>query len=203
MALLFLNGPPKTLVHALDCRFGISESEAAVEIDALLEGGSMAIHWHGAYLARSGVALALLALAGCSSDDGRLPVVPVTGSVTYKGQPVADAQVIFLNRENNRPAATANTGVDGSFRLSTYEEGDGATPGNYWVTVSKLKGAAPSDPNAPFDPVADMKAAERSGAPTPAAQNLLPEKYSKAGQHSLGFTVDAKGSNHFPIELTD
>jgi hypothetical protein len=149
------------------------------------------------------VAIAVVALIGCSgSADERQKVVPVSGSVTYNGQPVAGATVVFLTKGSS-PGATGQTASDGTFRLTTYDEGDGAAPGRYSVTVTKLEGAASGDPNAPFDPVADMEAAARKTAPPPPARSLLPTKYSTAAQSPLEFTVEASGNNRFEIELKD
>jgi hypothetical protein len=142
----------------------------------------------------------LVILAGCSG--GQRTAVPVSGSVTYNGQPVAGATVIFLGKANE-PAATGITATDGTFRLSTYGEADGAVPGQYSVTVVKMEGGPADDPNAPFDPVADMEAAAKNTAPAPPAHHLLPEKYATAKESPLGFTVGASGSNQFPIELKD
>lgn len=70
-------------------------------------------------------------LAGCG--DGRPQRVPVAGQVLIDGQPVT-AGVIRFQPEQGR-AATGEIGPDGSFSLSTFDEGDGAIPGKHTVTV--------------------------------------------------------------------
>ena len=151
---------------------------------------------------RLGIGLwTIVLLAGCSSD-GKPQPVPVSGTVLYKGQPVPGAQVVFLSKGTS-PAAVGNTDDGGNFSLSTYDEEDGAVPGDYSVTVVKMQGSAGADPNAPFDPVADMEAAARNTAPPPPAKSLLPTKYGAAATSGLQFTVAASGSNQFKIELTD
>jgi hypothetical protein len=147
------------------------------------------------------LAIAMLVAGGCNTD-GRRPVAPVSGTVTYDGNPVAGATVIFLSN-SGEPAATGITAADGTFRLSTYGEADGAVPGSYAVTVTKLEGGASNEAGAPFDPVADMEAAARNTAPPPPARHLLPEKYAAAVSSPLKFTVEAAGGNRFAIELTD
>lgn len=65
-------------------------------------------------------------------------VYPVSGSVRYKGQPASGARIAFhpLNPSPaNRPVPWATVAADGSFRLSTYLQGDGAPPGRYAVTI--------------------------------------------------------------------
>ena len=147
------------------------------------------------------VALAGLSTAGCGSSD-RLPVVPVGGKVTYIGEPVAGAQVILLGK-GNEPAAYGTTAADGTFRLTTYDEHDGAAPGTYIVTVTKLEGGPPSDPNAPFDPVADMEAAAKNQTPEAPARSLLPEKYATAADSPLELTIQPPGNTQVHIELKD
>ena len=92
--------------------------------------------------------LACLVTAGCGTED-RPTLVPVTGWVTYRGEPVGGAHVCFFG-ESSEPTAIATTGNDGGFQLTTMDENDGAAPGSYVVTVSKLEGspvnAAPAIP---------------------------------------------------------
>jgi hypothetical protein len=82
----------------------------------------------------------LLTLVGCA--DAVAPVFPVTGRVTYQGKPAAGAQV-FLNavRANEIDDVSANATVkdDGTFAITTYEQGDGAPDGDYVVTVQWFK----------------------------------------------------------------
>lgn len=78
----------------------------------------------------AGVA-ALGLLSGCG--DGRPERVPVSGRVLIDGQSVA-AGAIRFHPQQGRPA-TGTIKPDGSFVLSTFEEGDGAIPGNHTVTV--------------------------------------------------------------------
>jgi hypothetical protein len=85
--------------------------------------------------------LGLLCLAlsvGCG--DGRLDVAPVRGRVTYGGQGVPQAVVIFHPGADAseqlgkmRPFAYADN--DGNFEIKTYVDGDGAPPGAYRVSI--------------------------------------------------------------------
>ena len=137
-----------------------------------------------------------LALAGCSKDDGLPDTVPVLGTVTYQGQPVAGAVVTFLV-DGNTPPATGTTGPDGAFELTTFKNGDGAVPGSYTVSISKFETTG-------LDPSADDSmeaAAARANAPPPKTHSLLPEKYADAGRSGLRFEVKAGETNEFQIEL--
>src|SRR5262245_31335728 len=79
--------------------------------------------------------------AGCVQPN-RLGTVPVSGKVTYKGQPVSGATVSFIPDGEGRPA-TAITAADGGYKLTTLDA-DGAMPGQYSVVVRKSDVAADS-----------------------------------------------------------
>ena len=156
-----------------------------------------------------GLFAALLAAPGCGGggDDVERPhqVVPVSGVVTYKGQPVDGASVTFHPADGGgsptapgKPAARAKTDSQGRFRLWTYDHDDGAVPGEHVVTVSKVEIAAPDiDPDAPdFD-------AEQAPAELP-PQYLVPEKYGSKATSDLRATVTPEGPNDdFTFELKD
>jgi hypothetical protein len=72
---------------------------------------------------------------------GKLPLFPVTGKVMMDGQPMAGA-IVILHSVFDLPAGTApqrphaKAEDDGTFKLSTYTNQDGAPAGKYYVTVS-------------------------------------------------------------------
>jgi hypothetical protein len=72
---------------------------------------------------------------------GKLPLFPVTGKVTMNGQPMPGAIVLLhpifefpASAAPQRPRAKAED--NGTFKLSTYANQDGAPAGKYYVTVS-------------------------------------------------------------------
>jgi hypothetical protein len=81
--------------------------------------------------------LALVLAAGCS-DDGLGKRYPVSGTVTYKGAPVASASISFVPVHGQTGEQRGASGIvkDGSYTLSTIGGDDGAFPGDYMVTVS-------------------------------------------------------------------
>jgi hypothetical protein len=125
-------------------------------------------------LRRACALLLLLALSGCG--DGRPKLYPVTGTVLYKDQPVANAQVMF-NSDAGRPAQ-GTTDASGKFTLTSFEAGDGATPGKYKVTVVKL---VPTDAADPYSPTT----------------NSLPVQYATAADTPLEEEVKSA-----PTEVT-
>jgi hypothetical protein len=84
-----------------------------------------------------GVGLAMLA-TGCSGDDGHVPVYPVKGKVSVKGEVPEGALVVFYPTKAGgetelRPSAKVKP--DGSFSLTTYDADDGAPSGDYIATI--------------------------------------------------------------------
>jgi len=81
-------------------------------------------------------ALGLLMLIGCG-DDGLGKRYPVSGKVTYKNDPVANASIAFIASGENAEKRGA-TGVvkDGYYTLSTLGGDDGAFPGDYKVSIT-------------------------------------------------------------------
>lgn len=87
--------------------------------------------------------LVAIAIAGCNSGDGKLPV---RGTVKFEdGTPVTGdmAAVLFTpdstsNNPGKRPAS-GTIDSDGNFELMTQESGDGAYPGDYKVALNVWK----------------------------------------------------------------
>lgn len=84
-------------------------------------------------------AFSLSAFSGCG--PGR-PVwertQPISGTITYKGKPIGDAELNFFPEEKEFPETVrpkAKSTVDGKFTVWTYQQGDGAPVGSYKVTV--------------------------------------------------------------------
>jgi len=86
----------------------------------------------GALCALAALGLVIGCGGGASGPAAKL--VPVSGKVTYKGQPLAKGRVSLM------PVKPGNTStgdiVDGAFKLSTYQKDDGAPPGSYKVAVT-------------------------------------------------------------------
>jgi hypothetical protein len=92
---------------------------------------------------RTWVVVAVLAAAiggGCGKKarPGELPVYPVKGRVTFKGEPMPFAVVTFYPA--NQPFAQAlksraTADQDGNYQLTTYELNDGVPDGEYAVVL--------------------------------------------------------------------
>lgn len=94
------------------------------------------------------------ALAGCEPDAPKLEILnvaPVSGVLTYQGEPLQQHEVIFYPTDGRR-AAVGLTDAEGRFSLGTNKAGDGAPPGMHKVSVKflpvtaeDLESMAPSD----------------------------------------------------------
>src|SRR5688500_4438547 len=84
----------------------------------------------------------LVGLLGCGeAKPDRVAVHPAAGSVTFKGQPAYGASLTLHPKAGpeNLPAPRASVEKDGSFKLSTFNGGDGAPEGEYVATVRWYK----------------------------------------------------------------
>ncbi len=147
-----------------------------------------------------GLIAVLTFVAGCSEDSGPKSV-KASGVVTYKGHPVAEANVSFLGDGKVRPAV-AITDEQGEFVLTTSKSGDGAVPGMHAVTV--VKTAEP--PTKAASGAVSMEDAAKAAQETPEEAKtlyLVPEKYSTASTSGLSFEVKDGSENRFEIKLED
>lgn len=145
-----------------------------------------------------GCLVLMLLFVGCGEtvDVDRPETAPVTGSVTYNGQPVEGATVTFMAGASGGRGAVGTTDASGKFQLTTFEAGDGAIPGAYKVKIAKTVGGAPTAEGG------EIMAPPTGGPPTSEEKDELPVKYKD--ESTSGLTADVKdGDNDFPFELTD
>jgi len=125
----------------------------------------------------SAVAAVLLAPSwGCGpAVSGTRPsLVPVKGKVTYKGQPMTRGVVLFEPDGYGRKAS-GQIQSDGTFVLTTDQEGDGVVAGFHQVSISAT-GSRPG-------------------------KELVPKKYTQRNSSKLEAHVDAEHTE-FNFDLT-
>lgn len=128
-------------------------------------------------------------LAGCGSDAPT--TIPVSGTVTYNGEPVTVGKVMFrpitvAEGLPKRPAM-GKLQSDGSYRLSTFARNDGAVPGEYHVVIDAMvSGPTPENPELP-------------------TVWAVPEAYTNARNTPLKATVpaDTSGTLEMDFPLSD
>jgi hypothetical protein len=128
---------------------------------------------------------AALLCAACNKSARPRPF-PVHGQVLFQGKPTPNAVVVFHPLDNaaakqERPVGRVNE--DGSFRLTTYGENDGAPEGDYAVTVEWRRAARA--PNGEFEP----------------GPNVLPVRYSKPATSTLRVRVTPAENELTPFQL--
>jgi hypothetical protein len=124
-----------------------------------------------------GIGLFLILLSGCAE-----PTADVSGSVSYKGNPVTSGSISFIMRGKGigQDAPISSTG---SYKMPA------AMPvGNYLVCY------VPPSPE-PQDP-AKVK------GPPPAVKSDVPTKFQDVQTSKLSFEVRS-GNNEIPIDLKD
>lgn len=126
--------------------------------------------------------LVLILLSGCGGD-GAPPRYPVSGKVTYQGQPVPEGIVNFIKVGGGPEAATLN--ADGLFDFKTIE---GLPAGDYLVFIippeTQITPPTPDRPNAPAKQFPN-----------------IPKKYRLAASSELTATVAAKDENKFEFDM--
>jgi hypothetical protein len=132
-------------------------------------------------------ALLLAALLGCGDD--RLSVYPVSGKVSVNGQPAEGATVIFYtqNTDLRRPGVPIPKGTvaaDGTFKLTTYQDGDGAPAGDYAVAINWMQVTKPSN-----DPEQQVEVDRLGG------------RYSTPDKSGLTAKIEATSNELPPFEL--
>lgn len=150
--------------------------------------------------------MAVLSL-GCGDDGGLAKRYPVSGKVTYKGEPIKKASINFIpNDPEGHPAGGKIE--NGEFVLTTLNSDDGAIPGKYKVTIDDRE-LDREAMRATADAEAKKKGVEYNVIPQhlqagalKKMKSSLPGKYQIASTSDLEVEVKPQ-SNSFPLELKD
>jgi hypothetical protein len=127
--------------------------------------------------------LACVLVAGCNGSN----VVPVSGTLTYKGKPVPNAFVHFVP-ENGRPSM-GETDANGKFTLTYDPETKGAERGKHRVFVQ-------------YNAVADASRPGVIPGEEPKLSNEWREFFTKYGGDKSTYTVEiTKSTGDLKIEL--
>lgn len=94
---------------------------------------SKRMSFHAALWAGLGLAIMVLAAAGCGSKGASLGAVK--GQVTKDGKPVANATLMFIPKEKGA-ASGGQTDASGHFELKFSDGRPGALPGKHRVVIT-------------------------------------------------------------------
>jgi hypothetical protein len=75
----------------------------------------------------------VFAISGCSQNN-RVKVIPVTGTITQNGKPLADVRIEF-SKTDTGAMSFAETDAEGHFTLTHTHGKSGAEPGKYRVSI--------------------------------------------------------------------
>jgi hypothetical protein len=137
------------------------------------------------------IACLLTAITGCGG--GKTGTSSVSGHVTYKSKPVANAHVSFTPAEGVSRAAEGITDANGHYTLGTFSASDGALPGKYRVAIIAR---GPDRPPKPGETGSGMPGETMPGDPT------IPTKYFAPDSSGLTFEVK-RGSNTANFDLAN
>jgi hypothetical protein len=125
--------------------------------------------------------LLLCFVFGCGN---KVKTAPVSGTVTYKGQPVTFGKITFIDSQG-RPGF-AELGADGRYTLR-------ATVGECKVALEAREIEPPHDPK--------QRKQARPGMYI--GKSFIPEKYENPQQSGLTFKVEDKENNTADFALKD
>lgn len=149
-------------------------------------------------------AFAMLSLLlGCGGGADGPKTVDVSGKVTLKGTPLANADVHFYS--NDGKTYYGRTGDDGAYHLVK-----GAVPGDYKVFFTKMDEASQAlDPESGMD--AEQLRAAAEGAADPATGEIpkgldipkdeVPDEYNNPKRTKITFTVPDDGTTSADFKL--
>lgn len=135
---------------------------------------------HGKSRFGVGLALTVLVVAGCGCGGRK---GEVSGTVSYRGQPLPVGTVTFFGKDNQNVGSSAIS--EGKYKVSQ------VPPGSVKITVATPPPPGRTAGNAP-PPPKDM--------PAPIASIAIPPKYSSPDQSGLTYEVKS-GSQAHPIDL--
>jgi hypothetical protein len=139
------------------------------------------------------VSLGLLLLVGCGGKGSKTGVV--TGTITYKGQPVNGA-ALFLHPPGGGDPILIPVSQEGTFSSSD------VPPGEYKVVVQGTAGAAPA-PLKGMPPEKQAEAKKKLEAMQTPATIAYPDKYKNLATTKLTLSVVAGQDKPVKLELED
>ncbi len=149
-------------------------------------------------------ACACLVLSGCGGTS--LGTVPVQGTVTIDGNPVEGVTIVFNPDDAGGRAASGRTDASGNYTLTTEINGDGALPGGYKITVSKVEVEEDDTLPEQVDPndegSMDAIYGQLDTSKEQKSKNLVAKKFGNATTSGLAATVAEEGENKFDFEVT-
>jgi len=147
--------------------------------------------------ARGGILLAAVVLTGCGSG-----LVPVSGTVTLDGEPVAGAKVSYIPTGPGIPAS-GTTDAAGRFQLELGSGRRGVPRGRYAVTIVKLAvTTVPANEARRLVAAAPGAGLQTETGPDGLVQvieHVLPGRYADPATSGIEADVPAAGEQQFAL----
>lgn len=143
----------------------------------------------------------VLPVLGCGGGTDKFKAqrpktAPASGVVTFNGNPLEGAIIVFAPQQGGTTAASCTSDSRGHFEAKAFPPDAGMVPGSYKVTVTKN---AP-EPEGPATPAShDQPVKPNNAKPT----SLVPAKYSNPAQTPLTITIPDSGASDLKLELKD
>jgi len=136
--------------------------------------------------------LVLILSGGCERGP---QMVPVSGTITLEGKPLAGASVMYVLKTGG-PPVTAVTDSQGKYELSTLTPGDGALEGDYQVAIVayRVTGVSADPASDPSQQLPGAQGGER-------VTWIAPMRYSDLKTSGLTATVSADQENVIDFDL--
>ncbi len=131
-------------------------------------------------LALFSIIVCLSLAVGCGPKIDRPKLVPVQGTVSYKGQPLAEGTIVFHPAKGRSGSGKIKDGK--IIEVTSYEPNDGLPVGQYRVTIESVTGAG------------DMYAERKS---------LVPALYGDVEKSGLTADIKDVKENVLSFNLTD
>lgn len=132
-------------------------------------------------------------VVGCGQKGPK--TAQATGVVTYKGQPVEGANVMFSPlTQGQGVAAMGLTDASGKFTLQTAQGKPGAVPGEYAVMITKTEMVSTGE---------KMPKPEGGTEDVMTNKDLLPQKYKFPSSTPLKVRIEEGKVNEFQFNLED
>jgi hypothetical protein len=142
--------------------------------------------------------LAACGLAGCGGAGDRLPREPISGTVTFNGQPLKSGSIQFMPAQTKEGVATGGMITDGWFDVP---RDAGPVPGNYQVMIfatGDTPAAADPGPGEPAGPGIKSAIPQKTARARPTT-GLIPLRYNLKSE--LKAEVEAGGRNIYTFDL--
>ena len=138
----------------------------------------------------------LAAFLGCGTEEDRVKLVPVKGTVTKNGKPMPEATISFVPDATNKVSTPGNdqTGPEGNYSIH-WKGRAGLAPGKYKVFVEPAIKVSGNMPDAFKDDPYMAKLAMGPAAekkPKPGEKSEFDAVVEESGENKLEFDVKEK-----------